>query len=58
VKRHATSQLPAGPFRYFNTSPEVIRLMVMIYVRFPLSLGVNVGAAAGNSQLRVDCDQS
>lgn len=29
---------PANPFRYFNSSPEVIRLMVMMYVRFPLSL--------------------
>ncbi len=28
----------ANPFRYFNSSPEVIRLVVMIYVRFPLSL--------------------
>ena len=27
-----------NPFRYFKTSPEVIRLAVMIYVRFPLSL--------------------
>jgi putative transposase len=27
-----------SPFRYFNTSPEVIRLAVMIHVRFPLSL--------------------
>ena len=26
------------PFRYFKTSPEIIRLAVMIYVRFPLSL--------------------
>ena len=25
-------------FRYFKTSPEIIRLAVMIYVRFPLSL--------------------
>ena len=25
------------PFRYFNSSPEVIRLAVMMYVRFPLS---------------------
>ena len=25
-------------FRYFNSSPEVIRLVVMMYVRFPLSL--------------------
>nr|WP_241233745.1 IS6 family transposase [Altericroceibacterium xinjiangense] len=30
---------PASPFRYFNSSPEVIRLVVMMYVRFPLSLG-------------------
>lgn len=29
---------PALPFRYFNSSPEVIRLVVMMYVRFPLSL--------------------
>ncbi len=29
---------PASPFRYFNSSPEVIRLVVLIYVRFPLSL--------------------
>ncbi|RYE37959.1 MAG: IS6 family transposase, partial [Hyphomicrobiales bacterium] len=29
---------PASPFRYFKSSPEVIRLVVMIYVRFPLSL--------------------
>lgn len=29
---------PASPFRYFNSSPEVIRLVVLLYVRFPLSL--------------------
>jgi len=29
---------PASPFRYFYSSPEVIRLVVMMYVRFPLSL--------------------
>jgi putative transposase len=29
---------PASPFRYFNSSPEVIRLVEMMYVRFPLSL--------------------
>ena len=30
---------PASPFRYFNFSPEGIRLVVMMmYVRFPLSL--------------------
>ena len=27
-----------SPFRYFKTNPEVIRLAVMLYVRFPLSL--------------------
>ena len=27
-----------NPLRYFNTSPEVIRLVVMLSVRFPLSL--------------------
>jgi putative transposase len=25
-------------FRYFKTSPEIIRIAVMMYVRFPLSL--------------------
>jgi len=27
-----------NPFRYFNSSPEVIRLVVMMYVKYPLSL--------------------
>jgi putative transposase len=27
-----------NPFRYFNSSPEVIRLTVMLYIRYPLSL--------------------
>ena len=27
-----------NPFRYFNSSPEIIRLTVMMYIRFPLSL--------------------
>ncbi len=26
-----------SPFRYFKTSPEIIRLAVMLYVRYPLS---------------------
>jgi len=26
------------PFKYFKTSPEIIRLAVMLYVRYPLSL--------------------
>ena len=29
---------PDSPFKRFNSSPEVIRLMVLMYVRFPLSL--------------------
>ncbi|MBO6729076.1 MAG: IS6 family transposase [Maricaulis sp.] len=27
-----------NPFKYFKTSPEIIRLAVMMYIRFPLSL--------------------
>lgn len=27
-----------SPFKYFKTSPEIVRLVVMLYVRFPLSL--------------------
>jgi putative transposase len=27
-----------SPFRYFNSSPDVIRLVVMMYVKYPLSL--------------------
>jgi len=29
---------PYSPFRCFNSSPEIIRLVVLMYVRFPLSL--------------------
>ena len=28
----------ANPFQYFRSSPEVIRLVVLMYVRYPLSL--------------------
>lgn len=28
----------SSPFRYFKTSPKIIRLAVMLYIRFPLSL--------------------
>jgi hypothetical protein len=28
----------SNPFRYFNSSPEVIRPVVMMYLRYPLSL--------------------
>lgn len=34
----ARPRKPASPFRYFNSSPEIIRLAVLTYVRFPLSL--------------------
>lgn len=27
-----------NPFRYFHSSPEIIRMVVMLYVRYPLSL--------------------
>ncbi len=27
-----------NPFRYFKSSPQVIRLTVMMYIRYPLSL--------------------
>jgi putative transposase len=36
--RRKSRALPPSPFRRFNSSPEVIRLVVMMYVRFPLSL--------------------
>jgi putative transposase len=29
---------PKSPFRHFNSSPEIIRLVVMIYVKHPLLL--------------------
>ena len=31
------TKLP-NPFRYFDSSPEVIRPVVMMYVKYPLSL--------------------
>jgi uncharacterized lipoprotein YmbA len=40
-----------NPFRYFDSSPEVIRLAVMMYVKYPLCSPGSVGvadAAAGN----------
>ena len=40
--RSLTISYPAIPnqlsFRYFKTSPEIIKLAVMLYVKFPLSL--------------------
>ena len=29
---------PKNPFAYFHSSPEIIRMVVMLYVRYPLSL--------------------
>ena len=31
-------RVPLSPFRYFKTSPEVIRLAVLLYGKYPLSL--------------------
>ena len=28
----------SNPLRYFNSLPEIIRLAVMMYIRYPLSL--------------------
>ena len=33
-----TPKPPPDPSRWFDSSPEVIRLVVMMYVRYPLSL--------------------
>ena len=37
MSRRSRAKAPI-PFRYFNSSPEVIRLVVMMYVKYPLSL--------------------
>ena len=37
MSRKSRAKAPS-PFRYFHSSPEVIRLVVTLYVRFPLSL--------------------
>ena len=34
----ARRRVPRTPFYRFNSSPKVIRLVVMMYVKFPLSL--------------------
>src|ERR1035441_2354322 len=36
--RHWHGGQSTNPFRYFDSSPEVIRLVVMMYVNYPLSL--------------------
>ncbi len=38
MPRKQTPKPPPDPFRWFDSSPEVIRLVVMMYVRYPLSL--------------------
>ena len=38
MPRKKTPKPPPDPFRWFDSSPEVIRLVVMMYVKFPLSL--------------------
>jgi len=42
-----------NPFRWFDSSPEVIRLVVMMYVRYPLSLR-NVDGPGRPEELRDD----
>ena len=37
MSRKSRAKVPS-PFRCFNSSPEVIRLVVMMYVKYPLSL--------------------
>ena len=37
---------PDNPFRWFDSSPEVIRLVVMMYVKYPLSLQKRGGSSA------------
>jgi hypothetical protein len=39
-----------NPFRYFNSSPEVIRLTVMLSIRHPLSLSNVTSPAAKPSR--------
>ena len=38
MPRKKTPKPPPDPFRWFDSSPEVIRLVVMMYVKYPLSL--------------------
>ena len=37
-REYPPSQATRNPFRYFNSSPEVIRLKVMMYICYALSL--------------------
>jgi hypothetical protein len=38
VGKYRRGMTKCSPFRYFKTSPKIIRMAVMLYVRFPLSL--------------------
>ena len=38
LRRLSPSYAMSNPFRYFNSSPEIIRLAVLMYVKYPLSL--------------------
>ena len=42
----------SNPFRYFNSSPEVMRRVVMMYVRYPLSLR-NVGDLSAEREIDI-----
>ena len=46
-----------NPFKYFETSPEIIRLAVMMYIRFPLSLH-NVNGLRHERGIDVTHDQA
>lgn len=46
----ARQKMIHDPFRWFDSSPEVIRLVVMMYVRYPLSLrNVEDGSVSSNA---------
>jgi hypothetical protein len=59
----ARKKKPANPFRGFGSSPEVISLVVMMYVRYPLSLrnvedhGPSARLGAGSAFARAGPDQ-
>jgi len=38
LKQKGRQHLASGPVRYFKSSPEIIRLVVIMYVRSPMSL--------------------
>ena len=52
-----------SPLRYFKTSPVIIRLAVMLYIRYPLSLRNVVallherGIEINYESVRFECDR-